>query len=216
MGADLHTHTDASQDSPLSFADRVALAAEHDLDAVAITDHMAVNDELTARETTIDGVTVIAGVELYCTTADVRIDILGYFVDPAPMRDWTAEHAAAADERLTGATAIEWIHEAGGAAVLAHPGRYDADLSGLVATLVEDGLDGIEIAYPYDEYTFISSDTPEMPMTPVAEIEALATEHGLLQTGGSDCHGGEKTYMGVVSVDTDRVEQLRAASEQYR
>ncbi len=45
-------------------------------------------------------------------------------------------------ERIHPRQAIDWIHEAGGTAVLAHPGLYDDDA--LVAELIDYGLDGIE------------------------------------------------------------------------
>lgn len=216
MAADFHTHTDASDDSPLSFDERIALAVEHDLETIAITDHTAVHERLTAREEAVDGVTVIAGVELASTVEGTRIDVLGYFIEPNAMREWIEERNARDEGRPAAADAIDRIHRTGGAAVLAHPGRYDVDLSLVVETLVDAGLDGIEIEYPYDQYTFVSKETPEMPKTPVAEIETIATKHELVETGGSDCHGGDKTYTGLIRIGSDRVDRLRAASEAYR
>jgi len=76
--------------------------------------------------------------------------------------------------------AVRLVKSAGGAASLAHPGTLlldAAELRALVASLVPAGLDAIE-AFRGD--------------TPLSEQEgyaALAAEHGLLATGGSDYHG---------------------------
>ena len=75
---------------------------------------------------------------------------------------------------------IEAIHEAGGIAVLAHPGFYDN--FELFEELIPLGLDGVEVWHP--------ENTPE-------QQEALiktAKKHGLLMTGGSDFHGGFNAY----------------------
>ncbi|MEW9697834.1 PHP domain-containing protein [Paenibacillus sp. SI8] len=77
--------------------------------------------------------------------------------------------------RIEPATAIQWIHEAGGAAVLAHPGIYHDDE--LVEAIIAQGLDGIE-AYHSDH-------SPEDE----ARYLQLAERYGLLVTAGSDFHG---------------------------
>ncbi|UJF35267.1 PHP domain-containing protein [Paenibacillus hexagrammi] len=77
--------------------------------------------------------------------------------------------------RIEPKTAIEWIHEAGGKAVLAHPGIYHDDE--LVEIIMAQGLDGIE-AYHSDH-------TPEQE----AKYVQLAKTNGLLVTAGSDFHG---------------------------
>ena len=216
MAADLHTHTNASNDSPLTFHERVQTTQDAGIDTVAITDHVAVHEELTEREFDEDGLRIVSGVELNCTTHGTRIDILGYFIDPAEMRPWTDVRSVKDCQSLTPSDIIGHIHGAGGAAVLAHPGRYDTDIAALVDDLVASGLDGIEIEYPYDAYTFISRETPTMPTTPVEEIDSIGTAHSLLRTGGSDCHGGDKTYSGLVTIGPDRVDRLRSASKNYQ
>ncbi|HEY0828248.1 MAG TPA: PHP domain-containing protein [Bacilli bacterium] len=71
--------------------------------------------------------------------------------------------------------AIEWIKEAGGCAVLAHPGIYHKDE--LVEQLILDGLDGIEV------YHSDHSDADE------ARYLEMALRHNLIITAGSDYHG---------------------------
>ncbi len=70
---------------------------------------------------------------------------------------------------------IDAIHEAGGIAVLAHPDLFDS--YELLDELIEHGLDGIEVWHPLcDEEC-------------QKRLKAIAEEHGLLMTGGSDFHG---------------------------
>jgi len=83
--------------------------------------------------------------------------------------------------RFSDVDAIQIIREAGGIAVLAHPKSLCCDdsacLSAIVARLVSLGLQGLEVYYP--------SHSPEMQRT----CESLATQYGLLVTGGTDFHG---------------------------
>lgn len=77
--------------------------------------------------------------------------------------------------RIDPVTAVRWIQEAGGAAVLAHPGLYGLD--SLIPELAAQGLAGVE-AYHADH-------TPEQE----AHYAVLAAAYGLLVTAGSDFHG---------------------------
>ncbi|MFT4880752.1 MAG: putative metal-dependent phosphoesterase TrpH [Salinirussus sp.] len=108
-------------------------------------------------------------------------------------------------ERVPHERVIDALHDAGGVVSLAHPGRMDdLDLPAAVATLAEAGLDAIEVRYPY------GSD----PSLGVDEAAALAEEHDLLRTGGSDCHGpdSEKFRLGEVRVPGDDLQALAAAA----
>jgi predicted metal-dependent phosphoesterase TrpH len=73
------------------------------------------------------------------------------------------------------ATAIDVIREAGGVASFAHPGVTRKD--GLIATLVDRGLDAIEVYH--------SDHLPEDELA----YRSLATRLGILISGGSDFHG---------------------------
>ncbi len=70
---------------------------------------------------------------------------------------------------------IDAIHEAGGIAVLAHPGFYDN--FELFEELIPLGLDGVEVWHP--------ENTPEQQEL----LIKTAKKNGLLMTGGSDFHG---------------------------
>lgn len=75
---------------------------------------------------------------------------------------------------------IDAIHEAGGIAVLAHPGFYNN--FELLEELIPLGLDGVEVWHP--------ENTPEQQ----AMLLACARRHKLLCTGGSDFHGAYNAY----------------------
>lgn len=77
--------------------------------------------------------------------------------------------------KLTPAAGVELIHQAGGAAVLAHPGEI-ADANLPERLLAEVPFDGIEVWHPSNR---------EM----LDKWLALAEKYGLLRSGGSDFHG---------------------------
>jgi predicted metal-dependent phosphoesterase TrpH len=77
----------------------------------------------------------------------------------------------------TAAEAIELIHEAGGAAVLAHP-FWDLDEPAAVAALIDDlDLEGVEVFYP-------SHDREQTRF-----LVEVCADRGLAATGSSDFHG---------------------------
>src|SRR5207253_372036 len=78
--------------------------------------------------------------------------------------------------KLPPADAIAMVHEFGGVTSVAHP--YDApDVDALVAELAAMGIDGVE--------TYYQGYSAER----VQRLAALADEHRLIPTGGSDYHG---------------------------
>jgi predicted metal-dependent phosphoesterase TrpH len=82
--------------------------------------------------------------------------------------------------------ALSWIRGAGGQAVLAHPGRYKVNASGmkrLIAEFREQGGTGIEV--------LSSSHTAAQ----AAEFATLARVYGLLASCGSDYHGPGESWL---------------------
>lgn len=100
--------------------------------------------------------------------------------------------------RMTVDEAVGLIHEAGGVAVLAHPGLYRDD--GMVGRVLGRGLDGIECWHTRHS------------AADAARYEEMARRMGLVATGGSDCHGMAKLepLIGRVRLPYERVEELRA------
>lgn len=105
---------------------------------------------------------------------------------------------------LAPAEGIRVIRSAGGLACLAHPGIYGRD--DLVAAMIAEGLDGIEVRH-------VKHGSAE-----VARYGEMAAQHGLLRTGGSDCHGDGRgeSVMGKVEVPPEYLESLRQAHHERR
>jgi predicted metal-dependent phosphoesterase TrpH len=100
--------------------------------------------------------------------------------------------------KMSALNAVELIHQAGGLAVMAHPGLNRSD--DIIPELVDAGLDGIECFH-----------TKHAPATSERYLR-IADEHHLLVTGGSDCHGLSKgrPLIGTVKLPYEYVEQLKA------
>jgi len=101
--------------------------------------------------------------------------------------------------KMSAAHAIELIHQAGGLAVMAHPGLNHNDE--IIPAMVEAGLDGIE-CFHTKHSTTMSERYLEM-----------ADRFELLVTGGSDCHGMSKgkPLIGTVKLPYEHVEALKDA-----
>jgi len=78
-------------------------------------------------------------------------------------------------ERLAAVDAMALIHNAGGLAVLAHPGGQVTRER--VAALQREGLDGIEVLHPSHSWD------------DARQLDSLAADLGLVRSGGSDWHG---------------------------
>ncbi|WP_187385760.1 PHP domain-containing protein [Gorillibacterium timonense] len=106
--------------------------------------------------------------------------------------------------RIHPTQAIVWIHEAGGSAVLAHPGLYGEDE--LVRELIQAGLDGIE-AYHSDH-----------GLEQEEAYRRMAEEAGLFVTGGSDFHGTRQgdTFHGPIGNRRVGIEVLERLQDRGR
>lgn len=93
--------------------------------------------------------------------------------------------------------AIELIKKAGGIPVIAHPGLNNMD--NFLPKLIEQGIEGIE-AFHSEQSSSVSNRYVE-----------YAIEHGLVVTGGSDCHGvcKAKVLMGKATIPYSYVEELK-------
>jgi predicted metal-dependent phosphoesterase TrpH len=100
-------------------------------------------------------------------------------------------------ERLTPKQAIERIGESGGVAVLAHPIQLrtgnDAQLERVIKDLADLSLAGLEV---------IHSDHDDAMTEKYAR---LADRFGLIKTGGSDFHGGNKPKIELGYVNGRRI-----------
>ena len=91
--------------------------------------------------------------------------------------------------RFTSKEALHFIREARGVAVLAHPNTLgvsrSSELEKVIAQLVDEGLQGIEVYYP------------EHSSTEVVQYRTIADRYKLLSTGGTDYHGIEKNELDI-------------------
>ncbi|MDR3377619.1 MAG: PHP domain-containing protein [Verrucomicrobiae bacterium] len=103
--------------------------------------------------------------------------------------------------KMSALESVELIHQAGGLAVMAHPGLNRTDE--IIPDLVAAGLDGIECFHT--KHSTVMSE----------RYLEIAEKYGLLVTGGSDCHGYSKNkpLIGTVRLPYAYVEKLRAAQQ---
>ena len=99
--------------------------------------------------------------------------------------------------KISALEAIELVHQAGGLAVMAHPGLNRTD--DVIPALVSAGLDGIECFH-----------TKHSTATSERYLE-IADKHHLLITGGSDCHGFSKgkPLIGGVRLPYEQVQKMK-------
>lgn len=100
--------------------------------------------------------------------------------------------------KMSALEAMVLIHDAGGLAVLAHPGLNRTDE--FIPELVAGGLDGIECFHT--KHSTAMSERYLM----------MADKHRLLVTGGSDCHGDSKgkPLLGTIKLPYEHVAELKA------
>ncbi|MDP2876960.1 MAG: PHP domain-containing protein [Holophaga sp.] len=111
-------------------------------------------------------------------------------------------------QELSPTEAALWIHEAGGVALVAHPGRFAAGRfiwNDAMSELQRFGIDGFEAYYgeygPAEQRYFLE----------------LAARLGMLPSGGSDYHGGNKPGLelgrgrGNLKIPDSVLENLEAA-----
>lgn len=109
--------------------------------------------------------------------------------------------------RLTIPQAIEIIHQAGGVAVLAHPGRYKSPMK-IIDECLATGIDGLEVFYPDHATEFRQ------------QLLKIVDAHHLIATGGSDFHHPENgtIRMGIESpnIPAGTLEKLQARATHYQ
>src|SRR3984957_14220303 len=99
--------------------------------------------------------------------------------------------------KISALEAIDLVHQAGGIAVMAHPGLNRTD--SVIPALVAAGMDGIE-CFHTKHSTAMSERYLE-----------IADKYHLLVTGGSDCHGFSKgkPLIGTVRLPYEHIEKMK-------
>lgn len=100
--------------------------------------------------------------------------------------------------KISPSDAIALINNAGGLCMIAHPGTDVTDEG--IMDLIKLGIDGIETIHPRH--------TQEQ----VNHYRELVQKHGLLESGGSDCHGNRKSQVliGHFRIPYTIVEKMKA------
>lgn len=182
--ADLHLHTLAS-DGTCTVDDRLDQATERNLEAIAITDHDVVADEVTGRVRDCDGLELVTGVEVRADVEGTKVELLGLYVDPTDdrlravlerVRGYRRERNEAIVEKLNEVTALDCSIEAIRATADGILGRPH-----LAAILVnEDIVDSIGAAF--DRYLGADGEAfVPMNRVPAAEVvDALRGAGGVV------------------------------------
>jgi hypothetical protein len=106
--------------------------------------------------------------------------------------------------RISAAQAVAIIHEAHGLACLAHPGQNLTEP--IILDVIKAGVDGIEVVHP--KHTYSQREF----------YRQLAKTYNLLETGGSDFHGGRKEdeKLGDYLIEYEKVEKLKERQQQLK
>jgi predicted metal-dependent phosphoesterase TrpH len=125
------------------------------------------------------------GVEITATLLDTEVHILGYAFEPKhPAIEPYLQGEAPQQSDARAAAVIAAIQQAGGLAVLAHPGRYRRPASELIALVAQLGIDGVETYYAY------GNPNPWKPSSSqTQQVKTLSAAYNLLNTCGTDTHG---------------------------
>lgn len=121
---------------------------------------------------------------------------LKLFSDYKEANRWLSDNAKVSVivPKLPLADGVRMIRNAGGEAILAHPGylmkEKGISLDALLAELVPPGLSGIEVEYPYMGTSPLFPDLASEQAT-IRELHVLAGRYKLKTTRGSDAHSVE-------------------------
>lgn len=96
-------------------------------------------------------------------------------------------------------SAFKIISDAGGLAFIAHPGNLPDTI---MVELIEAGLDGIEVVHP-----------SHLPYQ-VKHYRGIVNEYFLLESGGSDFHGGDRNDYGNLGKYTIGISKIEAMRKQ--
>lgn len=184
----LHIHTKHS-DGEGNEEQILASAKEKNYKLIAITDHNTIEAHQNLKDEIL-----LSGCEFDCWHGYVYIHLLAYGIDVnhKELQPFLAKSKKETDDLFPRLFAkrntkelIKAIHNAGGVAVLAHPACYWAiSLNKLVKDLIDIGLDGIEVYYPYPRFRKI------VKFHTAQKVKKIADKYPqLIKTGGTDFHG---------------------------
>lgn len=185
IAAELHCHSAASYDGRDPIDLLLAQAAAVDLDAIAITDHDAIEASLDAvRHASEYGLLGIPGIEI--TTAAGHVIGLGVR-EPIPAG-------------LSYGETLDRIREQGGIAVVPHP--FQPSRSGIAPNVTREELAAADAIEVYNSRLLTGRAN--------RKAEAFARSRNLPMTAGSDAHISEMVGQAVTLVDADPADGVEA------
>ena len=177
---DLHMHSTAS-DGSRAPADVVRAAKAAGLAAIALTDHDSIAGLAEAQIAGAElGVRIVNGVELSAVEGEAETHLLGLHLrdvlvierELGALRDMRERRGQQIVEKLVAIGVLVTFDD-----VLAQAGGGAVGRPHVARALIALGLDGVEVKHPGHS----PSDT--------AKLNTLATQLGLVLSGGSDWHG---------------------------
>lgn len=187
---DFHIHS-CESDGKMSPYDITESAKQAGMKYISIADHNTLDAYLSTNILREDF--LIPAVEFDCLHKGILIHILGYGIDidNEELKSLCARNSGEKKHNLirifklrNPEEVIKKINNAGGIAVLAHPCCYPVvSLDAFIRDLVNYGLEGIEVYYPYKGLRGI------FKFRSRKEPADMAEKYGLIKTGGSDSHG---------------------------
>ena len=191
LSVELHTHSNLSHDGRDSVELLLEQASAVGLDALAITDHDAIDASLRAVELAPEyGLVGIPGVEITSEAGHV----LGIGIDER------------VPSGLSYGETLDAIHERGGIAVVPHP--FQSSRSGVGAKVSRDELARADAIEVYNSRLLTGRAN--------RKAKAFARSRGLPMTAGSDAHIGEMVGQAVTKVDTHGERSAEAILEGIR
>lgn len=184
----LHIHTKHS-DGEASVEQILLSAKKKGYKYIAITDHNTIEAHKRFKDEIL-----LTGVEFDCWYGYVFFHLLAYGVDinNPELQPFLAKTKKDTEDVIPRLFAkrnvrklIQAIHNAGGIAVLAHPACcWAISLEKFIVGLMNIGIDGIEVYYPYPRFRKFAKFHQEESVIKIAEKYP-----NLIRTGGTDFHG---------------------------
>ena len=185
----LHIHTTYS-DGKGDYRDIVCQAQEKGYKNIAICDHNTIKGHL--ENSDLLGF-VIPAVEFDVWYKYIFLHLIAYGIDINAdcLQKFYAKNKSETEKDIIRILPtrnikelIKAIHDAGGIAVIAHPAcSWALNMDEFIKDLIDIGLDGMEIYYPYPRWR------KYMKFAPLDKLEQIADKYNLIKTGGTDLHG---------------------------